>query len=209
MLILGDQYKDFTNSLSTLINFYLTSMQIQLQMISPINYNLNDQNKKVIMSSDAKGKMYKPNILIPLPKTDDLNKLSLKNNMFNKFFGGKEKPNNTISAEEETINTLSINQQIPIANKSTSILEVKNSTITSPTLSTLNFSRYNQSLKNIESDQSTEKSFNEIFIPLLSTNNYHSQILNNKNNTDYEIQSAIDDSKLIINAINFQGKTTF
>lgn len=204
VLILGDQYKDFTNSLSTLINFYLTSMQIQLQMISPINYNLNDQNKKVIMSSDAKGKMHKPNILISLPKTDDLNKLSLKNNMFNKFFGGKEKPNITISAEEETINTLSVNQQISIANKSTSILEVKNSTITSPTLSTLNFSRYDQSLKNIESDQSTEKSFNKIFIPLLSTKNYHSQISNTKNNTDYEIQSAIDDSKLIINAINFQ-----
>lgn len=208
MLILGDQYKDFTNSLSTLINFYLTSMQIQLQMISPINYNLNDQNIKVIMSSDVKGKMYKPNILISLPKTDDLYKISLKNNMFNKFFGGKEKPNNTFSAEEETINTLSINQQISIANKSTLILEVKNSTITNPTLSTLNFSRYDQSLKNIESDQSTE-TFNDILIPLLSTTNYHSQISNNKNNTDYEIQSAVDDSKLIINAINFQGKTKF
>ncbi|KAF0770310.1 Uncharacterized protein FWK35_00000802 [Aphis craccivora] len=203
VLILGDQYKDFTNSLSTLINFYLTSMQIQLQMISPINYNLNDQNIKVIMSSDVKGKMYKPNILISLPKTDDLYKISLKNNMFNKFFGGKEKPNNTFSAEEETINTLSINQQISIANKSTLILEVKNSTITNPTLSTLNFSRYDQSLKNIESDQSTE-TFNDILIPLLSTTNYHSQISNNKNNTDYEIQSAVDDSTLIINAINFQ-----
>jgi len=184
-------------------------MQIQLQMISPINYKLNDLNKKIIMSSDAKGKMYKPNILISLPKTDDLNKLSLKNNMFNKFFGGKEKPNNTISAEEETTNTLSTNQEISIANKSTSILEVKNSTITNPTLSTLNFSRYDQSLKNIESDQSTEKSFNEIFLPLLSTKNYHSEVSNNKNNTDYEIQSVIDNSKLIINAINFQGKITF
>lgn len=95
-------------------------MQIQLQMISPINYNLNGQNEKVIMSSEAKAKMYKPNVLISLPKSDDLNKLSPKTSMFNKFFGGKEKQD---------------------SNESTLILEDKNSTTTSPTSSTIDDSK--------------------------------------------------------------------
>ncbi|XP_060861457.1 uncharacterized protein LOC132938560 [Metopolophium dirhodum] len=186
ILILGDQYKDFTNSLSTLINFYLTSMQIQLQMISPINYNLNGQNEKVIMSSEAKAKIYKPNVLISLPKSDDFNKLSPKTSMFNKFFGGKEKQD---------------------VNESTLILEVRNlrnSTTSSPISSTLNSSKYNQSLKNIENDQYTEKPFNLTFMPLLSTTNNYSKISNIRNNTDYEKKLKIDDSKLIINTLHLQ-----
>ncbi|XP_025197043.1 uncharacterized protein LOC112595869 [Melanaphis sacchari] len=217
-LILGDQYKDFTNSLSTLINFHLTSMQIQLQMINPINYNLNDQNQTVIMSSEAKGKISKPNVLISLPKSDDLNKLSMKNNMYNKFFGGKQKQNvndflnikkniqvTTTPTEEETINIFSVNQQISVVNKSTSILEVEHLTTTSPTFSTLNSSKYDQSLKHLGSDQFTEKPFDETFIPLLSTN--HSKVSNNKSDTDYEMQLAINNSKLIINAVHFQDIT--
>uniref|UniRef100_A0A2S2NSI1 Otoancorin n=1 Tax=Schizaphis graminum TaxID=13262 RepID=A0A2S2NSI1_SCHGA len=217
VLILGDQYKDFTNSLSTLINFYLTSMQIQLQMISPINYNLNDPNKKVI-SSEVKGKMYKPNVLISLPKSDDIDKLSLNNNMFNKYFGGKEKQDvndslnikkniqvKTTLTEEEIINTLAVNQQISVTKNSTLILDIENSTTSSPILSSLNSSRYDLSLKNIRSDQDIEKPFDETFLPLLSTTNNHKKLSNNKNNTEYEIQLAIDDSKLIINAIHLQG----
>ncbi|XP_016659329.2 uncharacterized protein LOC100160532 [Acyrthosiphon pisum] len=186
ILTLGDQYKDFTNSLSTLINFYLTSMQIQLQMISPITYNLNDQNKKVIMSSEAKTKMYKPNVLISLPKSGDLNKLSPKTNMFNKFFGGKEKQD---------------------VNESTLILEIRNlrnSTTSSPISSTLNSSKYNQSLKNVENYQYTEKPFDLAFIPLLSTTNNYSKISNIRNNTDYKKKLTIDDSKLIVNALHLQ-----
>jgi len=189
--MLGDHYKDFTNSLSTLINFYLTSMQIQLQMISPINYNLNGQNEKVIMSLEAKTKMYKPNVLISLPKSDDLNKLSPKTSMFNKFFGGKEKQD---------------------VNESTLILKVRNlrnSTTSNPISSTLNSSKYNQSLKNIENDQYTEKPFDLTFIPFLSSTNNYSKISNIRNNTDYEKQLTIDDSKLIINALHLQRKTTF
>lgn len=166
-------------------------MQIQLQMISPINYNLNRQNEKVIMSSEAKAKMYKPNVLISLPKSDDLNKLSPKTSMFNKFFGGKEKQD---------------------VNESTLILEVKNlrsSTTSSPIYSTLNSSKYNQSLKNIENDQYTEKPFDLTFMPLLSTTNNYSKISNIRNNTDYEKKLRIDDSKLIINAPHLQRKTTF
>jgi len=193
-------------------------MQIQLQMISPINYNLNDQNKKII-SSEVKGKIYKPNVLISLPKSDDIDKLSPKNNMFNKYFGGKEKQDvnnslnikkniqvNTTPTEEEIINTFTVNQQISVTKNSTLILDIENSTTSSPILSTLNSSRYDQSLKNIGSDQDIEKPFNETFLPLLSTTNNHTKISNNKNSTEYEIQLAIDDSKLIINAIHLQGK---
>jgi len=165
-------------------------MQIQLQMISPINYNLNGQNEKVIMSSEAKAKIYKPNVLISLPKADDLNKLSPKTSMFNKFFGGKEKQN---------------------VNESTLILEVKNLTnftTSNPISSTLNSSKYNQSLKIVENYQYTEKPFDLTFKPLLSTNNY-SKISNIRNNTDYEKKLTIDDSKLIINALHLQRKTTF
>lgn len=170
-MILGEHYKDFTDSLSTLINFYLTSMQIQLQMISPINYNLNGQNEKVVMSSEAKTKMYKPNVLISLPKSEGLNKLSPKPSMFNKFFGGKEK-----QVVDE---------------------------------STLNSSKYNQSLKTIENYQYTEKPFDLTFIPLLSTTNNYSKISNIRNNTDYEKKLTIDDSKLITNVLHLQRKTTF
>jgi len=188
MLILGDQYKDFTNSLSTLINFHLTSMQIQLQMISPINYNLNSQNEKVIMSSEVKTKIYKPNVLISLPKPDGLNKLSSKTSMFNTFFGGKE------------------NQD---ANKSTLILEVKNSTSKSPISLTLNPLKYNQSFKNIENAQYTENPFNLNFIPLLSTTNNYDEISNINNNIDDEKKLLIDGSKLNINAVHLQGNITF
>jgi len=162
-------------------------MQIQLQMISPINYNLNGQSEKVIMSSEAKAKMYKPNVLISLPKSDELNKLSAKTSMFNKFFGGKEKQD---------------------VNESTLILEVRNSTTSSPISSTLNSSKYNQSLKNIENDQYTEKPFDLTFIPLISTSNNYSKMSNIRNNTDYEKKLTIDDSKLIINALHLQRKTT-
>ncbi|XP_022161558.1 uncharacterized protein LOC111027479 [Myzus persicae] len=177
ILILGDQFKDFTNSLSTLIDFYLTSMQIQLQLISPINYNLNGQNEKVMMPSEAKAKIYKPNVLIALSKSDDLNKLSPKTSMFNTFFGGKEKHN---------------------VNESTLMLEVKNSTTTSPISSTLN------SVQNI---QHTETPFDLKYVPLLSTTNNYSQISNISNNTDYEKKLTTDGSKLIIDAVHIQHVT--
>lgn len=163
-------------------------MQIQLQMISPINYDLNSQNEKVIMSSEAKTKIYKPNVLISLPKSDDLNKLSSKTSMFNAFFGGKE------------------NQD---ANESTLILEVINSTTKSPISSTLNSLKYNQSLKNIENDQYSENPFNLDFIPLLSTTNNYSKISNISSNIDDEKKLLTDGSKLNINAVHLQRKTTF
>jgi len=157
-------------------------MQIQLQLISPINYNLNGQNEKVIMPSEAKAKINKPNVLISLSNSDDLNKLSPKTSMFNTFFGGKEKHG---------------------VNESTLILEVENSTTISPISSTLN------SVGNIEHFQYTEKPFDRTFIPLLVTTNNYSKISNISNNTDYEKILIVDDSKLIINAVHLQRKTTF
>jgi len=163
-------------------------MQIQLQMISPINYNLNSHNEKVIMSSEAKTKVNKPNVLISLPKSDDLNKLSSKTSMLNAFFGGKENQN---------------------VNEPTLILEVKNSSSKSPISSTSNSLKYNQSLKNIENDQYTDTPFNLTFIPLLNTTDSYSKISNISNNTDDEKKLLIDGSKLIINAVHLQSKTTF
>lgn len=218
---MGDQYKDFSNSLSTLIDFYLASMQMQLQMISPINYNLDHQNEKIIISSEAKPKMNKPTVLIPLPKFDVLNIFS-PNLMFDVFFGGKEKQhaNDSLSKKEniqvittpmmvESISTLSGHQQnMSIATESTSILEVNNSTTMSSISSTLSSSKYNQSSKDTDIYQYTEKPFDVTFIPLPSTDSY-SKIPSIKNNTHYEKQLPVDNSKFIINAVNLQGKTTF
>ncbi|VVC44291.1 Hypothetical protein CINCED_3A001515 [Cinara cedri] len=186
-LFLGDRFVDFTNSLSVLINFHLTSIQNQLQMISPINNN--HLYKEIIKSSEAKPKMFKPSVLIPVPEFNYvLNILASPNKLLNKFFAGKEKEdkNNSVNTKKniEVLTT----QTTSITTESISILEVKNSTNSSFTTPILISSKYNESsTTSLENDQYTENSLDVTFIPLAGTINNYNTILNTKNNGNYKM----------------------
>lgn len=175
-------------------------------MISPINDNY--QYEEIIKSSEAKPKIFKPIVLIPVPKFDILNVLT-PNNLLNTFFAGKEKqdvikstqeyiPTRTTPITEESINMYSFNQKTSVTTDSTLILEVPNAT-TSSLLSTLNTLQYNQNLTNLES-KSTDNIFNDTFIQLAENNtvNYN-KILNIDNtvikNDEYKKQLTIKDIK--------------
>lgn len=86
-MFLDNQYENFTDSLSTLIDFHLVSMQSQLQLISPIIYNYQYEE---IMKSPMipQPKIFKPTVLIPIPEFDNV--LKSPNNLFKQFFSGKE-----------------------------------------------------------------------------------------------------------------------
>lgn len=92
----SQNFVHFTNSLSTLIDFHLVSIQNQLQMISPINYNEHYEN--VIKSSESQPKIFKPTVLIPVPKINNI--LKSQSNFFNNFFVGKEIQNFNLSTKE-------------------------------------------------------------------------------------------------------------
>lgn len=123
----------FTDSLSALINFHLVSIQNQLHMITPISYNHHYEG--IIKSSEAKPKIVKPNILIPIPEFDNMLS-TLSSYLLNKYFAGKEKHNVTesYSSTEKSIQVITPTTNELISTKSTSMIEVQNFTI----LSTLN-----------------------------------------------------------------------
>lgn len=70
-------------------------MQNQLQMISPINDN-HQHEEIIIKSPEVKTKIVKPTVLIPIPEADNVGELSATNNLFKRFFSGKEKKNETV-----------------------------------------------------------------------------------------------------------------
>lgn len=206
---MGDQHIHFTNSLSALIDFHLASMQSQLQMISPINDN--NQYEEIIKSSEAKPKIFKPSVLIPIPKFDNtLNALTPKT-LLNTFFAGKEMQDikstqeytqtQTTPITEVSIGGFSSNQQISITTDSTTILEVKNATTASSLLSTLNSLQYSQNLPNLKSESSTENSVDIAFIRKVdNTTDKYNKILNDyvvviKSDDEHEKQLTIKDIK--------------
>jgi len=180
-------------------------------MVSPINDN--HQYEEIIKSSEAKPKIFKPTVLIPVPKFDNTLNALTPNNLLNTFFAGKEK-HDVINSTQEYIQTITtpiteksidvflFNRKMSITTDSTSILEAKNTTSTSSSLSTLNSLQYNQISTNLGSEPSTESSFNATFIQLVdnTTDNYN-EILNNdnlvviKSDDEYEKQLTIKDIK--------------
>lgn len=186
-------------------------MQNQLQMISPINDN--HQYEEIIKSSEAKPKIFKPTVLIPVPKFDNILNTLTPNNLLSTFFAGKEKQdviNNTqeyiqtrtTPITEKSIDVFSLSQKVSITTDSTLILEVKNATFANSSLSTLNLFQYNQNSTNLGSEPSTESSVDVTFIQLVdnTTDNYN-EILNNdnlvviKSDDEYEKQLTIKDIK--------------
>lgn len=155
-------------------------MQSQLQMISPINDN--HQYEEIIKSSEAKPKILKPTVLIPVPEFDNFLNILTPKRFLNNFFAGKEKSDtigtpstkesnwdSTTSTMEDFNDSFVSSQRVLISTEPTSVLEIKNSTTTS-FLSTLNSSKYNQNSKNLENEHYTENVFDDVtFIPLMAS----------------------------------------
>lgn len=221
---MGDEYVNFTNYLSVLIDFHLVSIQNQLQMISPINDN--HQYEEIIKSSEAKSKIFKPTVLIPVPEFDNVLSLFSPNNLLNKFFAGKEDDvignlsakesiKVTTQTNEGTISTFS--QEILATTESILILDIHNST-TSSLLPELDSSRINRNSTDIESKHNTENPLDVILIPLVdnATDNYNKTLyVSNKNasvpiknNDDYKKQ-IISDIKFSVNASTAQEKSIY
>lgn len=182
---MGDQFANFTDSLSTLINFHLISIQNQLQMISPISSN--HVHEKIIKSLEAKPNIIKPSVLIPLPAEVNYLKNTIPNKMSNTFFTGKEKHN----IIDTIIGSMENNEFKPTTDESinTFLFNHNTSTVIEPTKSifetnssfvplTSDSSKYNQNLKHFPSHHYTEKTF----MPLTYTNDkYKRSIVSNLN----------------------------
>lgn len=184
-------------------------MQNQLQMISPINNN--HKHEKILKSVEVKPKVSKPSILIPLPTEDN----SFLNISSNKIFAGKEKQDVIHSAlgslenievitkptTDEYINNLLSSLNTSIFTESTKLLLKKNYTTPSFLLSTVDSSKYNQNLKNLQSHLYTERTSD---VPLINTNDkYKRSIVSNlnksksvKNNNVFEKQKKYFLSKI-------------
>lgn len=165
-MFLGDKNIHFTDSLSDLINFYLISIQNQLQMISPISDNR--QYEDIIKSSEAKPNVVKPSVLIPVPEFDNVLSMLSPSNLINKFFTGKEKQdaskNNfqvTPPSTELFISPFVTSQNIEIVTKLPSIFKTQNFSTINSQLLALNVSKYNQSSSNLEIEQYPENLFHE------------------------------------------------
>lgn len=133
-------------------------MQSQLQMISPINDN--HQYEEIIKSSEAVPKLFKPTVLIPVPEFDNFLNILTPKRFLNNFFAGKEKPDviDTPSTKKNNWDSTtpimevfngSSSQKNLISTKTTTILEIPNSTTTSFLSSNLDTSKYNQNSKNL------------------------------------------------------------
>lgn len=184
-MFLGDKNIHFNDSLSDLIDFYLISIQNQLQMISPISDNR--QYEEIIKSSEAKPNVVKPSVLIPVPEFDNVLSMLSPSKLINKFFTGKEKQDtskndiqSTSSSTEEFISPFITSHNIEIVTKLPSFVEIQSSSTINSQLSALNVSEYNQSSSNLEIEYYPENSF-------------HEKPLTIKDN---------------INILNLQGKTT-
>lgn len=226
---MGEQYINFTTSLSVLTDFYLTSAQSQLQMISSINYN--HQYEEIIKSSEAKPKMVKPTILFPTLSINDVFNIFSPNNFLSQFFSGKEKPfmnttfstikNNlslTTSTMEKSNNNISSNLKMSIISESTPTVEFLNYTSNNFFISTTTLDplKYSQNTKNLENNHSTENIMN-VAIPLSNTTDHnitetsmpHFYIPDDiKSNVDDKTLFTIEDTKFNDNALNFQKNTT-
>ncbi|XP_050528946.1 uncharacterized protein LOC126898698 [Daktulosphaira vitifoliae] len=118
-LIQNNQEFEFTNSLSILIDFYLDSIQNQLNMISPI---INDQQTEtVITSPELKLKNYASEVKILIPfqsNNEDTGIFDLSKTLFDRFstiFSGKVEPNSNNSSNKT--------ENIPVSNYSISMTE--------------------------------------------------------------------------------------
>lgn len=189
---MGDQFADFTDSLSILTNFYLIAMQNQLQMISPIRSNHVYEN--IIKSFEVKPSIFKPSVLIPLPAELNNLKSAIPNKLSNTFFAGKEKHNviyTTLGSMEnteytptadESINKFAFSLNTSVVTETKKIIFEKNSTNSSFLLPTSDSLKYNQNLKKFLSHHYTERTLVATLMPLTYTNDkYKRSIVSNLN----------------------------
>lgn len=94
-------------------------------MISPINDN--HQHEEIIKSSEAKTKIVKPTVLIPIPELDNVGKLSTTNNLLKTFFPGKEKKNKTENIQAASLlNVIAEQPELIEYNLTSPSLEIRN-----------------------------------------------------------------------------------
>lgn len=227
---MGDQYTNFTATLSVLTDFYLASTQSQLHTISSINYN--HQYEEILKSSEAKPKIVKPTVLFPTLGINEAFNIFSPDNFIRKFFTGKEKQdvNPTISTKEnsqittttipitvEFNSTFSLRKEPLTFTESITAVEITNSTTDSILMSTTDLSDYSQNTKTAENGRSTENVLDVTFVPLQFSVTDHSNIELNLSRADIsadfenindKTQLMIGGSKFNLNVIHGQEKVT-
>lgn len=187
-------------------------------MISPIIGN--HQYEEIIKSSEAKSKIIKPSVLIPVPEFDNALRILSPNNSVNKFFAGKEEfdmSNENIQVvfppSTESNSRIVSSQKIEIHTKSPSILEVENFTSTSHPLSALDSLKQKQNLSS-GVELYSENTSDVTFIALAHANDNITE-MSNVAKTNYPVLSENNDRKKLLTVennagvLNLQGTAIF